>query len=73
MIPQKKEPYILKYVDDKYKVDPKAQPPLPIDVEPDDDIPPEPKQNYLTDDSDSDLDVFVDPIKSWVPKPYNIN
>ena len=30
------------------------------------------KTNYLTDDSESDLDVIVDPIKTQVPKNFKV-
>jgi len=30
------------------------------------------RTNYLTDDSDSDLDVFVDPNKTKIPPKYKL-
>lgn len=72
-VPSKEEPNLIYFVTKRYQTTPqefKASAPVEI---PDEEIPPEPKANYITDDSDSDLDVVVDPKHSKVPKPFNLN
>ena len=59
--PVKEEPYIINFVIQKYQINKTSSFKLLPDNE---EAPPEPKTNYLTDDSDSDLDVFVDPSKT---------
>jgi len=57
-------------VNQKYKTEKQQNSPLASQPLFDSDEPPEPKTNYLTDDSDSDLDVFVDPTKTKLPPQF---